>query len=626
MNEQFKPNFIEKVNSREDLSLEEKEEIDKALSVEGVFNLHPSLFCDSKEELKAIIDAQQKILSIGSKGLAYLEKKTINKNAYEFSNFASAIAKETDLEVIEDAMAHDKVVLNHDGSAAAGLNRVASRLIFEIRKKNAADPRLDNAAEKIISVLNKDIGNACARTDYLQSLALTGTKKAIDYFKDKETLKNEYQKYIDDPNNYVEYSFQRSRFKTWEEIEKQRNSFNRQHDESEDDRDTFDGSQDDYYDRWEEDDYWERENGLDYSSEFQDDDRQEELSEKNNEKVELADKIVRSLNLREAIIPMAKFYIFNQLQKNASQENLDRSVNMIKKMSEIEEKYENIEALPTIGIEIECHEDMFGNQDVSSLKALGVRNYAEQACLREINPIYSYSALAQSRYLQEIIKAGFIRLDSRKNIPDNHRLSLHINLGIPKEVVDKKYFNEKIYILNDALNYAFTSSNRLKFRKSYNSIDIKEGESSNKMKHPDETNLNKKKKRRENGGAPNKFLRLELRASEFKDYRTYLMLEGAQRFGAMFFSSVKSRENEKMNQNEIVLAKLWKAFEREYVDVMRRYNIRILNAMDKDAYQAISLADNVNLKKECRKLIYKYSRMVGDLLEIRKKSAESVAV
>jgi hypothetical protein len=630
MFDQPKPNIIEKKSPENELSQEEKEEMDKALDTEGIFDFCPRLRFESDEELKPIIDAQQKILSIGSKGLSYLEQKTIKENSFQFSQFADAIAKESDLQVIEDALAQDSVVLNHDGSAASVLNMIVERLIFTIRKNNLDDPRLDGAASKIIAILSKNIGNVSARLDYLRSLALTGTKKAKDYFSDKVELKSKFQKYIDDVNNHVEYSFHRSRFETWEDILKEREprSQYRNYDIDED--------------MWQEEDDWRDERSLRRDEEFDKYDEFNEygefsfdygkdyLDEKTKENVRQTEEMTGSLNLPEIIVPIAKLYIFNRFQENPNQENLDRSIRMIEKLAEAEKKHENIEILPTVGIEIECHNEMMNGEKIASLNALGVSNCAEGIHFWEINPNFSYSALVQSRYLQEIVRAGFIPLHpdgkNKKNISNDHLLSLHINLGIPVEIKNRKSFKKMEYILSDALNYAFTSSNRIVFRKTNSSVSFKDGEISKKIKYSEKNSQEKKKNWKKNEeDRLFEFSRLELRASEFKDYRTYLMLESAQRIGAMLFSSVKANEKEKMSQQEIALAKLWKSFKIDYFEIMKKNNIRVMNAVDKDFEQAASFADKPELKKECRELIYKYSRAVGNLLEVRKKAPESLA-
>lgn len=72
-----------------------------------------------------------------------------------------------------------------------------------------------------------------------------------------------------------------------------------------------------------------------------------------------------------------------------------------------------------------------------------------------------------------------------------------------------------------------------------------------------------------------------------------------------------------MTHEEIDMAKLWKKFEVEYLSIMRKHGIRMVNLLDKNRYAAVEMAEQPELPKECRQLIYKYAREAGDHFRLR---------
>jgi hypothetical protein len=638
-----KPIIKEKIESVDELSETEKKEIDEALRAKNVFVWTPEVSNATDEEIKAGINAQQKIVSFGSRGLGYLEQKLIKDNPYEFAVFARSLAKEENLDTITNVLFKDCVTKIRDGSAASQLSDTLCRLIVDIRKNNPSDNRLKDIADKMVRVLNSvDLG--LKRRNYLKTLALTGTSKARDYLNLDENIESTpYRDYLENSDSYRMYSFDNHRFKTWNDVLEHREAVRRnsQHfnnhsissGDYERDWSDPDGYSDefDFPDKKKDDpDDEESDNLPGYPDDYEEDGQEFgsfELDKETEETINKTKKMIFEMELGETIAPVAKLCLFNQLKNNPGQEVIDRTIRKIKKLAEIEKAYESASSLPTIGIEIECHRYAFNNKKISLLRELGVSNYEESSGsddpLWEVNPHFSYSALVQARYLQELVKAGFIPLiydrEGNAKIPQNHLLSLHVNLGVPLTGVWDKELVKKSYILSDVFNYAFTSGNRILERKTQYSIDIKKAINSNKMKKSEEVDYKKKKEREKKKKRKNKvewlelcdFPRLELRASEFRDYKTFLMLEGMQRIGAMFFSHFKSTDKEKMNSEEIALAKLWRHFQEEYLEIMKKHGIRRLNLVDREEHRASDLADNLELKKACQELIYKYARKVG---------------
>lgn len=615
----------ERRGETDELTAEEKKEIDQALETENVFELHPCLNSKhlSDEALQKGIAAQQKILSFGSRGLKYLKEKMIDSNAYLFALFATNMADESSFEVIADALTQDKVTRNHDGSAASQLSGIIQPLVFDIRQKNPNDPRLMAVARKIVEILENVASLGFIRGCYLGTLALTGTTLAKDYFANKPELEADYSDISTPP-----YRRSKHEFHTWEDVLRYREELSRpyhgpDHFADYRDRDYFPDIMSDYRGY----------SSRDFDSEYDDqhssdflDSRNFSLNEQDAELAREAEKIVHELDLNETVVSIAKLYIFNQLRIDPDKTKMNEVLNKIKNMAEVEKEYENNQLLPTIGIKIECHQFMLNPAKIAALRALMIPNESEIDDLWEVNPDFSYSSLIQSRYLQELVKMGAIKVekkdDGKSFIPERHLLSLHVNLSTPYNKEDLKKYEEKIYLLSDALNYAFTSSERICGRKTVESVKYKDATESKKSQDQKELFASKagkkRKKEKEKDSNRSEFVRLELRASEFRDYKTYLMLEGAQRIGAALFSYIKSVDKKEVNEQELKLARLWRSFEKDYLEVMKKNQIRATNLVDKYPYQAAELAGKTALKEDCRKVVYQYARRVGEVLDIRR--------
>jgi len=106
--------------------------------------------------------------------------------------------------------------------------------------------------------------------------------------------------------------------------------------------------------------------------------------------------------------------------------------------------------------------------------------------------------------------------------------------------------------------------------------------------------------------------RLELRTTEFKDYPSYRLLIETQRLAAMLFAYMKVKENIQCPSWEKYLASLWSQFSLEVFSYFKKVHLTP-NLADTDKAALIELMNNPDLKKQCRKIINKYSRLVASV-------------
>lgn len=269
--------------------------------------------------------------------------------------------------------------------------------------------------------------------------------------------------------------------------------------------------------------------------------------------------------IEETAIPALKLHLFNYLSRHAqaTEEELEKEFARINRLSDIEREYgAKNNPLPTIGIEIELPRTHLSQERVEILTQLGIPNEdaidMEQE-FWEVNPGYSYSPWVQARTLEELAEFGAIPLDANereKRVSKNIELPLHINFGIPEHIhiSEDRDMNSgewsEVVLLNDCLNYAFTSPERLeggKYGRTYHAV--KEGSRSKK------TVRGKSGVTQIGTGGPH---RLELRAFEFRDYPTFRLLTESQKIVAMLFAHLGNARLR--DTQEVALAELWKNF------------------------------------------------------------------
>lgn len=316
----------------------------------------------------------------------------------------------------------------------------------------------------------------------------------------------------------------------------------------------------------------------------------------------------RLLNFEPTAIPAINLHLFNFFKNHPelNEKEMNKEMNKCQRWSEMEKEYgkEN-NPLPTIGIEMEILKRNLTPDKVAVLDELDIPNGEEANSDRiwEVRPKFSYSPWIQSRIIQELAIMGALPLEEtgegqHKRIPKERVLSFHINLGWPIRTYKISHCHN-IEILSDILNYAFTSTKRLRQLK------------------VDPYNLKQSKK---SGGGKNRetFFRLELKAPEFRNYPSYRMLAETQKIGAMLFSYIKKTENLPLSHAEQKLADLWFNFSGEVIEKFKEYEIEPGTLNDKPE-KVIKILENSDLKQKSREFFGRYARKIEkEILKMNK--------
>jgi hypothetical protein len=338
------------------------------------------------------------------------------------------------------------------------------------------------------------------------------------------------------------------------------------------------------------------------------------------DRIEKVNNLVLKEDVAPTVAPTIQLHMFNFLSEkpDATEEDLIAEFQKINRLSEREEVYSNIKnPLPTIGIEIEIPRTSLSDDKISVLNRLGINNQPEAFDdLWEVNPGFSYNAGAQARLLQELSHLGVLPINHEtKKVDPYQLLSLHVNFGLPalaeNGTSEARYqrYKDEMYLLNDLLVYGYTSTGRLYGRKTNQSLRLSGG--------ADRSKKDKGKPSEELPyGQMNDFVRMELRANEFKDYPTFRMLMESQRLVAMLTSYIKYEEGVEITFVESYLADLWISFQKE----VRQYlsietGSKNVNLVDTNQREVIDVLARTDLKQWSRFLISDYSRKVNEILE-----------
>ena len=352
--------------------------------------------------------------------------------------------------------------------------------------------------------------------------------------------------------------------------------------------------------------------------EADDDSTEEQVSLGFSERLQLCHRILEILkdqkNLETTALPAIRLHLFNFLTKNpkASSKQIEKEMTHLERLSAHERKFAREQnPLPTIGIEIEVPQSSLHNEQVRILDALQIPNEQEYTMepLHEVNPNFSYSPWVQGRVIQELASMGALPLEKKQDgnnrvIPPTSTgdvLSLHINFGVPTGIerltlhVDYRY---KLFLVSDLLTYAFTTPERVEFRKTKTSMLIKSSEESGKSKK--EVDL----------VGPS---RVELRAMEFRDYPSFRLLGEAQRLMAMVFANIKKVDGLPTNIAEKAFDDVWNDFEKEVKKFFR--DRELTQAMvDWSPSKVTQKLRETDLQKACRAIVTKYSKRIGKIL------------
>lgn len=264
--------------------------------------------------------------------------------------------------------------------------------------------------------------------------------------------------------------------------------------------------------------------------------------------------------------------------------------------------------LPTIGIEVEVPriplklvEGIIIPAYATFFDTIGMpRNKINKDNLKtggwEFSPRPSFSSQVQTRILSELIQGGFLphltqshEQQQVQKYLDAALVSLHINLGIPSQLTPHPSLEKKTEALGIALAVAYSSPLRLRDRKS-KSIEFAG------VKGGDNIPLNKDRQRYGN-------FRVELKAMEVLDSKTYRAMHTAQTLFGIFFQAQIEKEG--------IYGYLNNALQSDIAGIFEKYKYQYslaTNPQDK-SYEVYRLADRDGAAKETREVLERYTKL-----------------
>jgi hypothetical protein len=317
--------------------------------------------------------------------------------------------------------------------------------------------------------------------------------------------------------------------------------------------------------------------------------------------------------LSETILPLYGLRVFNLLNTGVRDHSrLIAEFAKFKKLDQLELAYSSLgNPAPTVGTEIEIPTDSVTDEAKRVLAYLKIPNESENKDLWEIHPNFTYTGLAQARYLLELVNLGAIPMETDSKgkpiIDDRVPLSLHVNYGIPpvltESIIKSESSLKSVACLVDLLTYAFSSRQRLINRKTKFAVWW-------------ETDAKESKKTGTLPAQPSEPLRrLEYRTSDFKDFSTFRFLMQSQALVASYFSSLKLRSGIETLPVEKKLATIWDSVEPLVQLTLDTYGLRHQDYNLNNRGQGVELLATSTLRQESRSIVDSYSRKAILLLQ-----------
>lgn len=216
----------------------------------------------------------------------------------------------------------------------------------------------------------------------------------------------------------------------------------------------------------------------------------------------------------------------------------------------------------------------------------------------EFSSAPSYSSAVTNRTLCELIKGDFIphllgssTAKDRQILLDEKLVSLHINLGIPNWAYDTdgeepSRVNKNFLLLASSFELAYTSSERFTHRSQSSVVaDYKNGEQTAKA------NMNQAH-------------RLEVKALEVSDSKTYRLMDELQLMAAALFCTMGKRDPS--------IAKVWKKTSNKLQNIYTHYSIDSSIVTDKP--RVSSLIEETAIQRRLRKILSEGSHQVRSIL------------
>lgn len=260
----------------------------------------------------------------------------------------------------------------------------------------------------------------------------------------------------------------------------------------------------------------------------------------------LDEQVQDATNVAEAecrvpsVLPAYKLMVFNELYSpDAFKHTPDVLERRLKQLKEIELTYQKkFPLIPTIGVELEVPKNWISISQRDVIDGFYIHCTPENDSVTEISPFFSFSSHTQSRILEECVKLGIN--PEKQPEKDLERTSVHINLGIPEEMRDDtEHFIHETRSLTDAMTYGFVPPERIKWRKTRESRQVK------------------------SAFGPHSSLRLELRTPDFSSSTTFRMLEEVQLLAAACFAYIKDQDEVEVSEDELKLSSVWATFRLE---------------------------------------------------------------
>ncbi|MDB5204204.1 MAG: hypothetical protein JWP09_232 [Candidatus Taylorbacteria bacterium] len=310
---------------------------------------------------------------------------------------------------------------------------------------------------------------------------------------------------------------------------------------------------------------------------------------------------LHTITAPETALPAIRLSLYNFFIANPDEqaERYNELLNIeIKKLSSLsikEDEFKKNKKIPPIGVEVEFPSDWLDKSsiDYSELNKMGVNNGPESNHyieLWEVRTSPTFNASTQSKIFEELKQCNLIK--------DDEHLSMHINLGIPKEINEEK--DSHIYETSSTATFintstlAFVTADRLINRKSINTYIVNDSSV-------------------ESVGRKNKF-RLELRTHELNDGTAYRAMSNIQLVSVCYFEYIKSITTDKIDEK---LINCWQKLNSEFAEIIARYKLPEdeLYTLNSDYKELIKILwDRPDIQKEIRFVYSECAREVKDIL------------
>lgn len=264
--------------------------------------------------------------------------------------------------------------------------------------------------------------------------------------------------------------------------------------------------------------------------------------------------------------------------------------------------------LPTVGIEVEVPRvplraaSTIVPEYITFFDAIGmprnrINTLPSQIHAYEFSPRPSFSAEVQARILSELLQGGFIPHLTSSTSPEDVRkyldenlVSLHVNLGVPSTLetdIDMQRDAEKLGV---ALAVAYSSPLRLEHRKSKSSCGFAD------MVKRETTPL----KKDQTYGS----LRIELKAMEVHDSKTYRSIYTAQALFAALFQATMYKGGQFHSLHEGLM--------KDIEAIQDHFNYKPSNNIDNynKSYEVARLAAREDAAYEMRGMLEAYARKI----------------